>query len=170
MRGQNFRLYYFLLLIGQILLCNYFPFGMYVVLSLLPAMILCVPLTVGTAGCMLIAFASGLAVDWLSEGLLGINAAALVPVALLRKPFIRLFLGEDLITRKDSFSFRKNGAGKISMTMILALAVFLGIYIFLDGAGTRPVLIDLARFAASLICCWPLALLVTDILTPDDRK
>lgn len=170
MRGQNFRLYYFLLLIGQILLCNYFPFGMYVVLSLLPAMILCIPLTVGTAGCMLIAFASGLAVDWLSEGLLGINAAALVPVALLRKPFIRLFLGEDLITRKDSFSFRKNGAGKISMTMILALAVFLGIYIFLDGAGTRPVLIDLARLAASLICCWPLALLVTDILTPDDRK
>lgn len=170
MRGQNFRLYYFLLLIGQILLCNYFPFGMYVVLSLLPAMILCIPLTIGTAGCMLIAFASGLAVDWLSEGLLGINAAALVPVALLRKPFIRLFLGEDLITRKDSFSFRKNGAGKISMTMILALAVFLGIYIFLDGAGTRPVLIDLARFAASLICCWPLALLVTDILTPDDRK
>lgn len=170
MKGQNYWLYYFLLLIGQIILCNYFPFSMYVVLSLLPAMVLCIPLTVGTAGCMFIAFASGLAVDWISEGLLGINAASLVPVALLRKPFIRFFLGEDLITRKDSFTFRKNGAGKISMALIVSLAVFLGIYVLLDGAGTRPVLMDLARFGASLLCCWPLALLVTDILTPDDRK
>ena len=80
---QNFWIYYFLLLIGEVILCNYFPFSTYVVLSMLPAMMLCIPLTVGTAGCMLIAFGSGLAVDWMSEGLIGINAAAAVPVAKL---------------------------------------------------------------------------------------
>lgn len=168
--GQNFWIYYILLLIGQLVLCNYFPFSLYVVLTMLPAMIICIPLTVSTAACMFIAFASGLAVDWLSEGILGLNAAASVPVALLRKPLIRFFLGEDLITRSDSFSFRKNGMAKISVTMLLAASVFTGIYIWLDGAGTRPLAFNLIRIGGSVLATWLLSLLVTDILTPDDRK
>ena len=91
--NQNFRILYILLLICQIVLCNFSPLGPYIMLSLLPAMILCVPLTVGTAACMFIAFASGLTVDWLSEGLIGINAASLVPVAHARKGIIRIFFG-----------------------------------------------------------------------------
>lgn len=168
--GQNFWIYYFLLLIGQVILCNYFPFSLYVVLTMLPAMVLCIPLGISTAGCLLIAFASGLTVDWLSEGLLGLNAASLVPVALLRKPLIRFFLGEDLITRNDSFSFRKNGVPKIAMTMLTAAFVFTGLYIMLDGAGTRPVGFNLLRLAGSILASWLLSLLVTDILTPDDRR
>ena len=97
MKGQNFGLLYFLLVIGQIILCNFTNLGPYITLSLLPAMILCVPLTVSTPMCMLLAFATGLSVDWLSEGLIGINAASLIPVALMRKPLIRFFLGEDII-------------------------------------------------------------------------
>ena len=121
MKGQNFGLLFFLLVIGQVILCNFTNLGPYVTLTMLPAMILCVPLTVSTPLCMILAFATGLTVDWLAEGLIGINAAALVPVALLRKPLVRFFLGEDLITRGDSFSFRKNGIGKISMLTITSL-------------------------------------------------
>lgn len=168
--GQNFTILYILLLICQVVICNYANLGPYVMLSALPAMVICIPLSYSTPVCMLAAFASGLAVDWLSEGLIGINAAALVPVALFRKTFIRIFLGEDIINRKDSFSFRRNGAGKISITMAAAMTVFLIIYIFLDGAGTRPFWFCAARFGASLAVNMPITLLVTDILTPDDRK
>ena len=167
---QNFWIYYFLLLIGEVILCNYFPFSTYVVLSMLPAMMLCIPLTVGTAGCMLIAFGSGLAVDWMSEGLIGINAAAAVPVALMRKPLIRFFLGEDLISRQDSFNLRKYGIGKISLTMTTAALMFFGLYVFLDGAGTRTTSFNMIRLGSSVLCNLPLALIVTNILTPDDRK
>lgn len=170
MKGQNFGLLYFLLVIGQIILCNFTNLGPYITLSLLPAMILCVPLTVSTPMCMLLAFATGLSVDWLSEGLIGINAASLIPVALMRKPLIRFFLGEDIITRSDSFSIRKNGAGKISTILILSAIIFLGLYIFLDGAGTRTIQFNLTRFAISLVCNYFLALIVTNILTTDDRK
>jgi uncharacterized membrane protein YobD (UPF0266 family) len=170
MKGQNFGLLYFLLVIGQIILCNFTNLGPYITLSLLPAMILCVPLTVSTPMCMLLAFATGLSVDWLSEGLIGINAASLIPVALMRKPLIRFFLGEDIITRSDSFSIRKNGAGKISTILILSAIIFLGIYIFLDGAGTRTLQFNLTRLAISLLCNYFLALIVTNILTTDDRK
>lgn len=170
MKTQNFGLLFFLMVLGQMVLCNFAGISPYVMLTMLPAMIICVPLTISTPVCMIIAFATGLSVDWLSEGVIGINAASLVPVALMRKPLIRFFLGEDLITRSDSFSFRKNGTAKISLVLILSLLIFLSIYIFLDGAGTRPTWFNLARLGGSLLCNYVLALIVTNILTIDDRK
>ncbi len=168
--NHNFGILYSLLLVCQIILCNFSPFGPYIMLTLLPAMVLCIPLNISTVLCMLIAFASGLAVDWLSEGLIGINAASLVPVALARKGIIRIFFGEDLISRGDSFSFNKFGALKVSAALLTALSIFLAIYVILDGAGTRPQWFNWMYFGISLICNWLLALLVTHILTPDDRK
>lgn len=170
MKTQNFGLLFFLMVLGQMILCNFAGFSPYITLTMLPAMIICVPLTVSTPLCLLLAFATGLSVDWLSEGLIGLNAASLIPVALMRKPLIRFFLGEDLITRSDSFSFRKNGIGKISLVLIVSLLIFLGIYVFLDGAGTRPAWFNLTRIGLSLLCNYVLALIVTNILTVDDRK
>lgn len=168
--GQNFGLLYTLLLVCQVLLSNYFQFTPYAMLTLLPAMILCVPLTVSTIGCMFLAFASGLAVDWMAEGITGLNAAALIPVAILRKPLIRLYFGEDLITRKDSFSLRKYGIAKVSAAVLTSLAVFLVIYIFLDGAGTRPLWFNLTKGGITLVCSYALSMIVVSTLTPDDRK
>ena len=168
--GQNSKVLFVFLLICQIALCNFAHLGPYVMLSVLPAMIMCIPLSVGTAGCMLIAFLSGLSVDWLSEGLIGINAASLVPVALARTTLIRVILGEDMINRKDSFSIRKNGLGKILTLMIAAGIIFLAIYITLDGAGTRPFWFRATRFGVSLLANTGLAILTANILSPDDRK
>lgn len=168
--AQNFNILYVLLVICQIVLCNYTPLGPYIMLSMLPAMVLCLPLKNSNIVSMLIAFASALAVDWMSEGMLGLNVAALLPVALTRKTFIRIFLGEDLINRNEMFTFRKNGVGKITATILAVYAIYLGAYIFLDGAGTRPLWFNLSRFGASLVTNWLLALLVTGILTPDERK
>ena len=168
--GQNFGILYCLLLICQVLLCNYFQFTPYIMLTILPAMILCTPLTINTIGCMFIAFFSGLATDWLAEGIIGLNAASLVPVALLRKPFIRIFFGEDLIVRHDSFSMRKYGLAKVSAAVLSSLLVFLVIYIILDGAGTRTVVFNLVRGSLTMLCSYLLSLIVVNTLTPDDRK
>lgn len=168
--SQHFGILYCLLLIGQLVLCNYATLGPYILLTMLPAMIMCIPTTVSTAACMLIAFAGGLAVDWLSEGLIGLNAAAAVPVALLRNGAIKIFLGEDLITRGDRFSIRKNGLFKIAVVMFTALIVYLGIYVFLDGAGTRPAWFTFTRIGVSTVCCLALSFIVINILSPDDRK
>lgn len=168
--SQHFGILYCLLLIGQMILCNYATLGPYIMLTMLPAMIMCIPTTVSTSVCMLIAFASGLAVDWLSEGLIGLNAAAAVPVALLRNGTIKIFLGEDLITRGDRFSIKKNGLFKIAVVMFTALIAYLGIYVFLDGAGTRPTWFNFTRLGLSTICCLALSLIVINLLSPDDRK
>lgn len=168
--GQNFGLMYLMLLVCQVLICNYFTFTPYVMLTLLPAMTLCIPLTVSTVGSMFIALISGLAVDWMAEGIIGLNAASLIPVALLRKTVLRLFFGEDIIIRKDSFSVRKYGNAKVGAAILLPLVIFISIYILLDGAGTRPAWFCLTKGFSSLLCSYLLSLLVVNILTPDDRK
>lgn len=168
--GQNFGLLYCMMLICQIVLSTYSPVGPYITLTVLPAMILCIPTSVSTLACMFIAFASGLCVDWLSEGLIGINAAAIVPVALARRSIVKIFFGEDLISRGDSFSFNKFGVAKVSAAILVSLAIFLLIYISLDGAGTREMWFNLTYFGLSLLCSWLISLIATNILTPDDRK
>lgn len=168
--GQNFWLLYAMLAIIQTVICNYFQFTPYALVTLLPAMVLCIPLQTSTSASMVIAFATGLLVDWLSEGLIGINAAALVPVALARKAVIRTFIGEDLIARKDSFTFHKNGIRKISLALSANLTIFLVIYILLDGAGTRPVWFSLAQFGISLSINMILSLIVASILTPEEKR
>lgn len=167
---DNFGILMLFLIIAQILICNYFQFSPYVVLSILPAVMICVPLTIGNMGCMLLAFIGGLSVDWLSEGIIGLNAAALLPVAFARKGIIRIFLGEDIIARNDSFSLRRNGIMKVSAAMIAAISMFLMVYIFLDGAGTRPFWFNLSRFGISLACNLILAIIVTSQMMPDERR
>ena len=168
--NQNFSLIYALMLVCQIVLSNYADLGPYITLTLLPAMILCVPTSISSITCMLIAFMSGFATDWLAEGLLGLNVAALLPVALIRKGVIRIFLGEDIIARNDSFSIRKNGLGKVTSALLTCTAIFLAAYIFLDGAGTRPFWFCATKFGVSLACNWALGILVIRTLTTDDRK
>ncbi|MBR4977960.1 MAG: hypothetical protein IKY95_03290 [Bacteroidales bacterium] len=168
--NRNFRTLYILLLVFQIILCNYSNLGPYVMLSMLPAMVLCIPLSVGTPLCLLIAFLSGLSVDWLSEGLIGLNTSALLPVAVLRRPFISSFIGEDLIVRKDNFSIRKNGFSKIFFALLASTAIFMCLYVFLDGAGTRPFWFSAARFGASLAANMVLGLIVVNVLTGEEKK
>ena len=168
--SQNFGLLYVLLAICQIILCNYTNLGPYIMLSLLPAMILCLPTSIGAIGSMLIAFATGLCTDWLSEGIIGLNAAALIPAAAIRKGIIKAFFGEDMADRNATFTVRKNGLTKVSFSLLTVYAVFLGTYIFLDGAGTRPLWFIFSRLGASLVCNWLLGLLTVSILNPDDRK
>lgn len=168
--NSNFGLVYVLMVIAQMIICNYFHFTPYIMLSILPALVLCIPLSKNTLTAMLIAFATGLAVDALSEGVFGINTLALVPVALLRKAIVSFVMGEDHISREEDFSFNRDGFGKISMAVIIVLSIFLTIYILVDGAGTRTFWFNIGKFGASLACSYPLSLGIVKVMMPNDRK
>ncbi len=170
MRRSNFFLVYLLLVVAQILICNYFHLTPYVTLSLLPVMVLCLPVRVSTLGALFIAFATGMSVDLLAEGLPGLNTLALLPVAYLRIPLIKLIFGEDLISRGEDFTVRKNGIGKVTLAILLVQALFLLLYIWADGAGTRPFWFNALRFGASLAAGYAAAIIVIDALAPDSRK
>lgn len=168
--NQNFGISYILLAIIQIVICNYFNFSPYITLSFLPALIMCLPIGVGTIAAMAIAFITGLSVDFLADGLPGLNAAALVPVALVRNAIIRILDGKNNGEREESLSLAKDGIGKMSLALILALGLFFCIYITADGAGTRPFSFNIVKFTASLGCSWLLSLLVAHVLNHQKKK
>ena len=169
MKKSGFWLIYIILLVAQLLLSTYANFTPYMMVTMLPAMVLCMPIRMGTVLAMVIAFATGLSVDLLSEGLLGLNALALVPVAFARNSIIRLIFGGELFAREEDFSIHRNGFWKVLVAIVLSTALFLAVYIWADGAGTRPLLFNAIRFGASLVASTLLSLLVVNLLAPDSR-
>ena len=170
MRKSSFWAAYALLLVLQLLLSNYFLFTPYIMLSILPVMVLCIPTRVGTLGAMFIAAATGLIVDLLAESVLGLNAIALIPVAYTRNSIIRLIFGEELFARKEDFSVHRGGFAKVALAVFLAQLLFLLVYVWVDAAGTRPFWFLAARLGASLGAGFLLSLLTLDVLAPDPRK
>ena len=166
----NFTVKFLLLMVAQILICNYFRLTPYICLTIMPAVILCLPTEVSTTWALVIAFATGLAIDLFSEGILGINTLALVPVALVRKSLIDLMFGKELFERKEEISIGKFGYGSVSAAIIIVQALFLIVYIWADGAGTRTMIFNTVRFLLSLLSGYLLSLPVVDIITSDEKR
>lgn len=167
---RGFWIAYIFLLMAQLLLSNYFHVTPYIFLTLLPVMVLCIPIRMGTVGAMIVAGLSGLVIDFLSEGVLGLNALALIPVAYARNGIIGLIFGPELFARKEDFSIGRCGFGKVAVALFLSLLIFLVIYIWADGAGTRPLWFNGLRLGASLAASFLLSLLTLGVLAPDPRK
>lgn len=166
----RFAVTYILLAAAQIIICNYMFLGPLVTLTLLPPLIMFLPLSQKTSTSMLIAFLTGLVVDWISDGVLGLNAAALIPVALLQKPLIRLFVGEDVVVRGDAVTVGRSGWFKVLAPGAVALGLFLAIYIILDGAGTKTFLFNLGRWSCSFAACLPLEVILVYLFSHQDRR
>lgn len=151
MRKPGFTIIFLLLMVAQILLWNFFNFSQYVMLTFLPGMILCLPVRKGTAFAMILAFVAGFAVDFFASGMLGLTSLALVPVGLSRKAIIRLVCGEEVFSRGENITIKRQGMPKIALCILMSTAIFLIVYIWADGAGTRPLWFNLVKFASSLL-------------------
>ena len=169
MRNDSLTVRFILLLIAQILLCNFFNFSQYLMLTFLPAMVFFLPVKQGTPATMVIAFAAGFVVDFLSDGMLGLSSLALVPVAFCRKSIIKLVFGSEVLVRVENLSFHKNGIPHMLTGIIMSTSIFLAIYIWADGAGMRPVWFNLTKFGASLVLSSLVSIIISRIMTQDDR-
>ena len=167
---KTFTFTYILLVIAQMILSNYFHFTPFAMLTILPAMVLCIPTKVNTFPAMIIALATGLAVDFFVEGCLGINALSLVPVAFIRKTLIGTIFGIEPFEQKENLTIKKYGFARVSFAIIIVTAIFLAIYILADCAGTRPFIFILAKVCLSLLASYILSLLAINLLSYDDRR
>lgn len=147
---SGFTVKYLILLIAQALISSYFNFSQFVMATLLPAMILFLPLSRGPMSAMCTAFMTGLAIDFVCTGRIGLTSLALVPVAYMRRSLIMIVFGPELLSRGENMIFQRLGKVKIVLASAIACAIFLLIYILADSAGTRPLWIDGLKFAASL--------------------
>ena len=167
MKQGRFILYYVLLLIAQILLCNYFGLSRYVLVSVLPVMILLLPRGMNVVVTMLIAFITGFAVDFFSTGMLGITSFALVPVALTRGLFIGMVFGEDVSSRDEELSISRMGLPRMLLAIILTCALFFMLYVWVDSAGTVRFWRAFLRFLLSVLVSTPVCAYVSRLLRPE---
>lgn len=167
MRNSKFWITYAVLVVAQILLCECLHLSQLLSLWFLPMMILCVPIRHSTPFLLVLAFVTGLAVDVLSHGVLGLTSAALLPVALLRNLTIRLVCGAEVFSRGEDISVRRQGVLKMGLSTMLLTAVFLVIYVVADGAGVRPGWFNFLRILLSLVLDTVVSMLLVNTLSPE---
>ena len=150
MRYPGFWISYVILLAAQIVLCDCFNLTQLLSLWFLPVMVLCIPIRCSTPAALVIAFLSGMAVDVLSQGVLGLCTVAILPVALTRNLIIRAVFGGEVFSRGEDISIRRQGIVKMTLATAIATALFLLIFIRADGGFTRPFWFNFGRFFISL--------------------
>lgn len=169
MRKHSYIATYLVLLVVQIIICNYLGLSYYVMLNILPLAIILLPIGCSTAAAMLIAFVSALAVDLLCDGVPGLEALALVPVAFARTGIITLVFGSEVFARRENISVSKHGTGKMALAITLAQALFLAVYITADGAATRPLWFNVLKWGLSTLLGLAVSLAIAHIITADTR-
>ena len=127
------------------------------------------PVNRSTDTSLILAFIIGFIVDFFADGQLGLTIASLLPVALLRRPIIMFVFGNELFSRGENLSTRRQGWEKLTMAIAIATGIFLLAYIIIDSAGTRAFWVDALKFFLSLIASTFVSFFVGDILSPENE-
>jgi len=170
MRGSAFILRFVILMVVQIVLAKFVQIGPFLYFTILPAMILCINCTRKPWTVMLIAFVCGLLVDGLSDGVFGLNASVTVLCAALQRPLFRFFLGEEIVERGYSISFKRYGVAKIGAMIFVVTFLFFLFYVILDCAGTRSFLFCTGKIFISTLVSTLLQFCVVSILCPYQKQ
>lgn len=163
---QRYILTYLILLAIQIVLGDLLNLSQYVIICFLPVMILSLPITLSTPGVLVTAFLTGFAVDFFTDGVLGLTICALLPVAFTRNALIRLVFGTELLSRQEDISIHKQGPAKVLLAILLATTLFFLIYIPVDCAGTRSGGFVALRMFLSVALSTPVSFYIAGVLAP----
>ena len=166
MKDYRFVILYLVFLIAQIVLCNFFGMSRYLMISVLPILVLMLPLGMGNIVTMLIAFAIGFAVDFFSNGMLGITSLALVPVALVRRFVISIVFGNEKSARGEEITVERLGIPKIGLASLILCSLFFIIYVWVDSAGTAGFWEALFRIVLSVLVSTPVCVFAARLLRP----
>ena len=146
------------LLLIQIVLSDYVNVGPYIYLCCLPLIVIYLPLYQETFLSMLIAFGCGLVVDILCDGILGLNAAAAVALAAVRKPLFAAFFTRDNLERGVIPTIRETGIFRHINFIFISLLIYFLVYIGLDSVDMESLQTTLLRLVLS--CAANLALVL----------
>lgn len=153
--------YFVLLFLLQLVLSDYVHLGPWVYLCILPLLILFIPLSRSPHAVLLIAFALGLGLDILSDGVPGLNAFAAVLAAAPRKFFYRILVNADRQDKTEVPKIREAGLVKYLKYLGVITALYLAAYILVDCVSFRPAGFLLGKFLISWVASTALCLLLS---------
>lgn len=167
MKDYKFIIVFVVLTVVQIVLCNFLNLSRFVVLSILPVLVLMLPLRMGNVLMMLAGFALGFLVDFFSTGTIGLTSLALVPVALARNFTVDILFGDELGTREGELSLSRFGIPKFAWATLLLCMIYFLLYVWVDAAGTMKFWSCALRFILSVLVSTPVCLVASRILRPE---
>lgn len=164
MKNYRFVILYVVFVVAQIVFCNFFGLSRYVLVSVLPVLILMLPLGWGSIPSMLTAFAMGFAVDFFSNGMLGITSFALVPVALVRRFVVGIVFGAEKSARGEEITVERLGIPKAALAALMLCSLYFILFVWVDSAGTYSFLAALLRVILSVLVSTPVCVAVARLL------
>lgn len=153
-------IFFALVFLLQLIVSDYLHLGPWISICLIPFLILHISLSRSPHAVMLIAFALGLGLDVLSDGVPGLNAFAAVTAAAPRKLFYRFFVNSDRQDKTEVPLLKEIGFVKYLKYLVSVTAVYTAAYTLLDCVSFRPVQFIFVKFAASTLVSTLVSLLL----------
>ena len=160
MNKSHSILFFVLVFLLQLAISNYVNLGPWITISLIPFLILQLPVQRTPHVALLSAFGLGLLLDWLSAGVLGLNAFAAVMTAAPHCLLYRRLLNNDRYEETRILRLRDIGFSKYFHYLLILTAIYLAAYLLLDCVSVRPIGFILVKFVASTLASTALGLLL----------
>ncbi len=127
-----------IMMICQILLSEYVNIWALLYIAIFPQFIILLPPSMNRSMYMLVAFAFGMGIDLFTDGILGLNAAALVAMAYMRPAILKFTLPKGNFDNYENIPLIPKTVEIAALTLITALhlTVFFAVYILIDSAAS----------------------------------
>lgn len=122
----------------QVLISEYVNVWPMLYIAIYPLFLLILPVNMNIAVYMLIAFAFGLGIDSLSDGILGLNAAACVAMAYFRAPVMGILLKRSTIENMNEINSKELQMKRFVLLTLFMYTLFFLVYITLDNLWSTP--------------------------------
>ena len=152
--------YLVLVFLLQLVLSDYVHLGPWMYLCLVPFLIGSLPLQRSPHATLLAAFAIGLLLDILSDGVPGLNAFAAVMAAAPRKFFYRTLVNADRQDRTAVLLIRDVDTLKYLKYLAALTATYMAAYLLLDCISFRPLGFIVVKFLVSTAASLAIGLLL----------
>lgn len=162
--------YIVLAVLIQIVISNFVYTGPYINVTLLPFIVLTMPMGWSTVKVMTIATVSALPVDFFAEGVAGLNMAALLLSVIVWEIFANAFTANGQREREGIMSIEWLGRWRYLLLTVSVLTVFLIIHTVLECAGTRPASFIALKITLSCLVNTPLYFLLQAVLLKKHKK
>lgn len=144
-------LFFVLLFLLQVIISDCLNLGPFVYICLIPVILLNIPMSTRIWVLLPEAFAIGLLLDMFSGGVLGLNSAAAVLLALCRRPVYKYIARRDRQDKTEIPDASNIGSDKYLMYLTASTALYLLAYTVIDGAGINPLWLITFKFLASTV-------------------
>ncbi|MDO4736033.1 MAG: hypothetical protein Q4B21_03345, partial [Bacteroidia bacterium] len=139
----------FIILLAQILISDFINIWPMLYFAIFPIFIISLPLSINRSLYMLIAMFYGFCIDFFADGVIGLNAAALVALA-----YTRLFFAKVVLSKANTDSLENQPITtkfieipKYTLIVLFAYFIFFAVYLLLDSFNNSPLTIFLLRLA-----------------------